>query len=244
MILIDLFNQIKFDDIWKYIANKHPVFLSSSFTVLEQKDKEIILKNSYLDIKNCFKKIQKQKCFLDDNIFIVIVKEEDPDKKDCTRIASYLVEKIDVLEKKENISIWGDSDNEVKRYGYNFISWEEILGYTICPESLNQLSAEEIVCEIFCEMTRFGFSEEKIRKIGNNISEELEGLKLQEELEKSRKKNQKDSWFDNFCDKIGISKRPKEYYGEASEKRIIVKKNHLIHIDYIKSIINVHDNID
>jgi hypothetical protein len=73
MILIDLFNQIKFDDMWKDIINKHPIFLSSSFTELEQKDKEIILKNSYLDIKNCFKKIQKQKCFLVPLLYIIIL---------------------------------------------------------------------------------------------------------------------------------------------------------------------------
>lgn len=244
MILIDLFNKIKFNDIWNIIKTKHPLFLSDSFKELDETEKNVVLSNAYNDIKKCFISMQKKKCFLDDNIFIIVVAETDPDDMKKERIVSYLIERDDILAKKENISIWNGDKEDVKRFGYNFILWEEILGYNVCPESLSRISYKEIIAEIFCEMTRFGFNEEKIKNMGNNISNELDGLVIQEELESSRRRNLKDTWFDNLCDKIGISKRPKEYYGEATEQRIIVKNNHLIHIEYLKSVIDVDKNID
>ena len=241
MILVDLFNEINFDDIWDYIKTKHPIFLSDSFTELSENEKKIVYKNSYYTMKNTFVKIQNYKCFLDDNIIMVVVEEKDPDILGNTRFVSYLVEKKDIVEKKHNLSIWDNNENRIKHYGYNFIPWEEILGYSLCPKSM-ELDYEKVVSEIFCEMTRFGFDEDRIKKMGKSISKELVGTDIQEEVENLRKKKVNyDNWFNCFCDKIGISKAPKELYFKASEAKIIMKKNHLIHIEYLKSIIENPD---
>lgn len=238
MFIIDLFNEIDFDDIWNKVKERHPILLSDSFTTLSDYDKKIVLKNSYYTMKSAYIKMQSMECLLDKGIIMIVVQEIDTLNVNKRRFTSYIVEKEAILTKKKSgdVTIWND-DNRVDYFGYNFLPWEEILGYSICELSL-ELEKIDLICEIFCEMTRFGFDEERISSLNKDLSRQLGDIKLSEEIDRARDKNiaNLSTWFNNICDKIGISKAPKEFYGEVSQEKIIMKENHKIHMKYLNSI--------
>lgn len=244
MYIYELFKGINLNKILKYITENHPVYLSDNFinlkTTMDEKAYNTVLSNSKKTIENTLAKLilmSREEITQDSSIVMVVVPEINPDKNDETTLASYLIEKNNVLENKDNLILWSMDDTaNIKRFGYNFIPWDEVLSYEICPKSL-ELSKEILIGEIFCELTRFGFDESHIEHFGSSLSQDLDGINLNEEIDSGRhKKYNRDSWFDKLCDKIGLSKAPVEYYDDASERKIIIKNNHRIHLEYLSSI--------
>lgn len=231
MYVYEIFQKINYDNIFEIIKEKHPVFQCESFLNLPDDRKNIVFINAKQTIINSLNTINNKGCVLDDSIIMVIVKTD-------IDLSSYLVEKEDVFKNHNNICIWSINENVncINTFGYNFIPWEEVLGYKLCPKSL-ELDINEIAAEMFCEMTRFGFEENEIERTSKKFSIDLQGINLNNEINNSRKRKRNDDrWFDKLCDKMHISKAPVEYYDEASEEKIIKKNNHKIHVEYLKTI--------
>ena len=231
MHIYEVFQNADYRKVWEIVKYKHPIFLSDSFLENNEDDKSLILENAMYTIFDTLQLINETSYILDDSIIMIVVKVND-------ELSSYLVEKDDVLNHKDNIIIWSIDENSdcVKTFGYNFISWSEILGYELCPKS-EELDINEIAAEIFCEMTRFGFNEKDVQRTGEKISIDLAGLNMGEEINKARNKNQNyDKWFDKLCDKMHISRAPVEYYQYASEEKIIKKNSQKVHIEFLNTI--------
>lgn len=231
MFIIEALKMVKSGEFVPAVLECHPVFTSESF--LNARDKEKIKKNAVCTITDTFLDMKNiNDIIYDRSIVLVAVKDIDPFNKDRRKIESYLIDKKDIADKD---SLW-TGDSCIRQFGYNFIDWRQALGYEICPMSMARLSMLEITCEIFCELTRFGFTEKRIKETGASISRDLGNIDISLEVNEARKKRCSDTWFSRLCDKIHLSNAPREMQLNGTQEKIITLNNEKIHMEYIRSI--------
>lgn len=233
MFVAEIFKITKPCSLVPLILKSHPVFISESY--LKRENKEKIRKNAAKSITNTLLDIKSRKEIIYDNsVVMVVVKDMDPSDSTCLKTESFLIEKKDIINKD---SLW-TGENCIHRFGYNFIDWDQVLGYELCPMSLSELSVLELACEIFCELTRFGFTEKRIKRTGASISRNIGDMNIGFEINEARKKRYSETnpWFSKLCDKINLSKAPREMNLSGTQEKIIVLNNEKIHMKYIRSI--------
>ena len=115
-------------------------------------------KNGYQNVFNTLLQMKPKKHNLSD-LLIVVEKTKD----DICNIA-YL-------------DTYGISPITKKRYGIEFVDWNDWISMFIYEQTFNSLTPEEIVGACLYEMTFYGFEEEKIKQQLQNMVDDIEEMK-------------------------------------------------------------------
>lgn len=195
MIVNDLFNKVTFEDLWKYFYEN---LIKEDNYDLEKEAK------SKISHKEAFEKIKKLIPKKNEDSILIAYKaidtfDENEPSYECVDISLFdkkeIKEKFNIYDKFENdfdfsilskheiINCLHESRNEITSYAFEFSSWQEVLGYEICEESLNDIGYIPFLSAVFYEMTFCGFDEEDIQEELNVI------IERKEEVEKAIEEN-------------------------------------------------------
>lgn len=250
MTVKELFNKTNYSMVYKYLKKYSPYTDGIEFSSISHK-KQLKIKNAlkrkYLKFYNKIKNIEP----LVDNEKILVISKIFKDingYKQGFDYTTFYVNKSDVIEKSknENITLWnGDEKSRIEHYSVTEHKFNEILGFTICPASLN-LNYNLLVALILIEMTEYGFDEDQINNNLQNLYASIEeGIK---DIEEGNVYTQEDmeKMFDEWRDELRGRKETEEekrIRKEENEKRRlrsqkITEENHLIVIKDVLSILN------
>lgn len=152
---------------FKELIKSHQ-WLSIEITLLQlyPDQKEIIE-----DYKAVFEKLQTMSP-VDDEMFIVLTEYNcDDDHDEKGNKATY----IDVSGKKIFTNSITDS------YAIEFVKWENWLGMTIAPETIDNFSGLEILAHCLYEMTFCGYREDEIQEQFDSIKRTVDDYALTDE---------------------------------------------------------------
>lgn len=83
-----------------------------------------------------------------------------------------------------------EKGKDVDTYGYMFIKQHEIMGYMISDEEFTQKNIYDVLVDVLCEASFFGFEqeylEEEMRKLDDSIKEYEEGTGVSYSIEELR----------------------------------------------------------
>ncbi len=226
MTIQELFRKVCFEDVFNLVLKRHTIIYQPEFDCKNP----VLLNNFKNAAASAYMQLLNRTATISTDTYMVVAVGVNEDNVKEEKWFSFLISRKELLEKKEQgpVNLW-EEPNRLEHYGYQFLPWDKILGFQVSTKSLS-LDNVSLAAEIFCEITRFGFNEENIQKLNNEISSELEDTEenVQDTILSARKRRCDDvnSFFSELCDKLGISRRPREYESAATERRYIVEQNH------------------
>lgn len=193
MIVTDLFHSVNFNDVWKIILKKMTVQSEE-----EKRQSEACHKASWNKIINMAPadsgehiivfynqyetdiETKENLVFPESSLFEIREIKEKIKKKPFKTAPNFTqVEQMPLEEINSQFRRWS-SDFPVC-YAYEFSKWEEILGYTVDPVSVELVGRETALALIFFEMTFLGFEEgfiqeelEKLNRLHQQVLEDID----------------------------------------------------------------------
>lgn len=153
------------------------------------------------------------------NLLLVALNVEDEMNQGKYRVESFVIEEKELMEAKK-VEIWGENDS-LELYSYQFLSREEVVNMNM----LTNMDINEFVANVLIEVTRFGISEDEVRKFNNELSKSLVEYDIKEEVEQMRESCDANEFLDRMVDMLNITDKPRFFSGKVSDSRIIAKRN-------------------
>lgn len=246
MTFKELLTKTNYAMIYKYLL-KYSYYTNSyeytSFSHKKQLKIKYALKRKYYKFYNYMKNLKE---IPNEDKVIVISKlfnEKDGYKNGFT-YSTFVVYKSEVLKKNNgSLTLWnGDENNRVEHYSIETEDFNEVLSYTICPNSL-KLNYNLIAALIFIEITMHGFTKNTVKENVNKFVEEI--TKQLETIEDDKSKRITiEEFFDNLYEKInGREETPEEKEIRKQEAKLrheraskIQEENHQIVINDVLTI--------
>lgn len=246
MTFKELLAKTNYAMIYKYLL-KYSYYTNdyeyTSFSHKKQLKIKYALKRKYYKFYNYMKNLKE---IPNEDKVIVISKlfDEKDGYKNGFIYSTFMVYKSEVLKKNNgSLTLWnGDENNRVEHYSIETEDFNEVLGYTICPNSL-KLNYNLIAALIFIEITTHGFTKNTVKENVNKFVEEIK--KQLESIKDDKPKGISiEEVFDNLYEEInGKKETPEEKEIRKQETKLrhervskIQEENHKIVINDVLTI--------
>jgi hypothetical protein len=163
------------------------------------KFEEIIKRNSWLSIEHTFLQLypKEEKSISGYESVFNELKMLSPTDTDISIVVS---NEKDDFDNEEYVHVCGhnnspqdDPDNPGNSLGLEFTSWDQWLGMDLDEMSVMDFTELELISHCLYEMTFFGFDQEKIQKVMDEMEKDIDEIKNMTEDEKKTKLK---SWDD------------------------------------------------
>jgi len=211
-ILKELIDEVSFPEVWDYLAKEDKY-------IAEEEDP-----NHY---RSVFEKLERMHPVLRDDLMIEITEE----KQDCRWWKK---------EGEPTLAGWDvrGINDEGERCALDFVCWNEWLGFGIEEKILNSLKPHEIVAHCLYEMTYYGWDEQQIERVYEELEEISQANSFYEESnmtkdEPRRGHVKEDDAMAPLFALSGVLKRYEEFVQERNWPAIRRAEFHKS-LDYIK----------
>ena len=247
--------------VWELFAKADPEIVFYAYTLVrpvfseygEQNiaEQAIILRSIKSHIKEYCKKISDSDIDYsceEHTIFVLAMKESSYRESYKTIFGCHVIDDEEAKQAlKKDFTIWNDvGETRLEHYGIDFVSVEELAGYTIAQQSVDDMGIEVCCACILQELFEWGFTEEARKEHFEELKERLEEAKKEYEEGRciSGEEFMEELRKEILADANEDEKEYRKYKDEFDEKVIDIERrysykideeNHKMFIDAVKN---------